>query len=66
MKAADKIAKQTPDMLRRRPGRPANGDAPMTGAQRLANLRASRKAAGLCTCCGQPLPVRSDPAKPSL
>ena len=50
-------ALKTPDMLKRKPGRPSTGDKAMTGAQRVAKLRADRKAAGLCQCCGQPLPV---------
>lgn len=46
-------AEKTPDLFKKRPGRPANGEAPMTGAQRQAKLRAERKAAGLCPCCGK-------------
>ena len=55
MKATDKNAKQTPDLLKRLVGRPATGKA-LSGAERIAKLRAERKAQGLCICCGQPLP----------
>jgi len=40
-------------------GRPPTGEA-MTSAQRIKRLRDKRKAAGLCICCGQPLPFISD------
>ena len=53
--AADK----TPDMLKRPRGRPSKGADAMTGAQRVAKLRAERKAAGLCPCCGQTLPDKA-------
>jgi len=46
-------ALRTPDLYRRKPGRPASGEKPMTGAERVAKLRAERKAAGLCPCCGK-------------
>lgn len=52
MKAKDKIAKLTTDLLKPSRGRPVTGEA-MTGAQRVAKLRAERKAAGLCPYCGQ-------------
>jgi len=57
MKVKDKSAKQTPDLFKRPRGRPSKGDAALTGAQRVAKLRADRKAAGLCPCCGQKMPV---------
>lgn len=44
--------------LKRRPGRPSVGDRAMTGAERVKRLRAERKAAGLCPCCGQALPAK--------
>ena len=50
-------AEKTPDLLKRPRGRPAKGDGAMTGAERIKKLRAERKAAGLCPCCGQPKPV---------
>lgn len=50
-----KVADGTPDLFRRPPGRPATGKA-QTGAERIKKLRAERKAAGLCPCCGQPVP----------
>jgi len=56
MKAKDKSANLTPDILKRPRGRPSKGDAALTGAQRVAKLRAERKAAGCCPCCGQLLP----------
>jgi len=46
-------ASKTPDLLKRKPGRPSSGSEPMTGAQRQAKLRKERKAAGLCPCCGK-------------
>lgn len=51
-------AKQTPDLLKRPPGRPATGKA-QSGAERIKALRARRKAEGLCLCCGQPLPPKA-------
>lgn len=47
-------AKKTPDLhlYKKRRGRPVTGEA-MTGAQRISKLRAQRKAAGLCPCCGK-------------
>lgn len=56
MKATDKSAKLTPDLLKRGRGRPPKAEGAMTNAQRQAKLRAERKAAGLCPCCGQPVP----------
>lgn len=50
-------ALKTPDLLlepKKKRGRKSTGQA-LTGAQRVANLRASRKAAGCCPCCGRPL-----------
>lgn len=44
---------KTPDLLKRKPGRPSAGPEAMTGAQRQAKLRKERKAAGLCPCCGK-------------
>ena len=45
-------AEKTPDLLKKKRGRPVSGEA-MTGAQRIAKLRAERKAAGVCPCCGK-------------
>lgn len=56
MKATDESAKQTPDLLKRLPGRPTTGKA-LTGAERIKKMRADRKALGLCPCCGQKMPV---------
>lgn len=47
-------AEKTPDLLKKGRGRPKEEGA-MTGAERIAKLRAERKAQGLCTCCGQEL-----------
>lgn len=55
MKEKTGAANKTPDMLKKPRGRPVSPDA-LTGAQRIAKLRAQRKAAGLCQCCGQKLP----------
>ena len=55
MKAKDKSLKLTPDRFKRPRGRPLLGDQPMTGAERMKKLRAERKAAGLCPCCGHSL-----------
>lgn len=49
-------AEKTPDLLKRPRGRPAKGEGAMTGAERVKKLRAERKAAGLCPCCGQAKP----------
>lgn len=48
-------AEKTPDLLKRKPGRPKTGQA-MTGAQRIAKLRAERKTAGVCVACGSVAP----------
>jgi len=44
---------KTPDLFKRKPGRPPSGPEAMTGAQRQAKLRQERKAAGVCPCCGK-------------
>jgi hypothetical protein len=49
----DSADKKTPDMLKRPRGRPAKAGGAMSGAERVAKLRAERKAAGVCPCCGQ-------------
>lgn len=54
-KDKSKSADRTPDLLKRPRGRPRTGQA-KTGAERIKKLRAERKAAGLCPCCGQPVP----------
>lgn len=54
-KDKSKSADLTPDLLKRRSGRPTTGKA-KSGAERIEALRARRKAQGLCVCCGQPLP----------
>jgi len=46
-------ASKTPDLFKRKPGRPSSGSEAMTGAQRQAKLRKERKAAGICPCCGK-------------
>lgn len=56
MKEKTKAAALTADLLKRPPGRPATGKA-LTGAERIKKMRADRKAAGLCPCCGQKMPV---------
>ena len=58
MKSSYKSASLTPDLLtgKRRRGRPPKPQGALTNAQRQAKLRADRKAAGLCPCCGQILP----------
>ena len=58
MKATDKSAKLTSAMFTRPRGRPKKTEGAMTNAQRQAKLRAERKAAGLCPCCGQMLPLK--------
>ena len=45
---------KTTDIFKKGRGRPKEEGA-MTGAERIAKLRAERKAQGLCTCCGQEL-----------
>lgn len=64
MKSTDKSASLTPDLLtgQLRRGRPPKPEGALTNAQRQANLRAERKAAGLCPCCGQPLLPRAPQA----
>ena len=57
-KEKTKAAAATRDLFKRPPGRPPDGERAMTGAQRIAKLRAERKAAGLCQCCGQLLPKK--------
>lgn len=59
MKSTYKSAQMTPDLLigHLRRGRPPKPEGALTNAQRQAKLRAERKAAGLCPCCGQPLPT---------
>jgi len=57
-KDKSKSADFTPDLLKRPPGRPSTGTA-RTGAERVKKLRSERKAAGLCPCCGQPLPPKA-------
>lgn len=47
-------AKDTPTPPKR--GRPTTGTAKTT-AERVSKLRAKRKAAGACQCCGQQLPL---------
>lgn len=54
-KDKSQVAKQTPDLLKRSPGRPPTGKA-LSGAERIKRLRSERKANGLCPCCGQPVP----------
>lgn len=47
----------SPTAKEKRPrGRPPKEGVAATGAQRIAKLRAERKASGLCPCCGQALP----------
>lgn len=40
-------------------GRPATGKA-KTGAERIAKLRQERKQQGMCPCCGQKLPAKTE------
>lgn len=56
-KDKSKSADFTPGLLKRPPGRPSTGTA-RTGAERVKKLRSERKAAGLCPCCGQPVPQK--------
>lgn len=51
--AAEKTPDLLNDLLKRPRGRPAKGEGAMSGAERVKKLRAERKAAGLCPCCGQ-------------
>lgn len=39
-------------------GRPKKEGGPTSGAERIAKLRTERKEAGLCPCCGQPVPAK--------
>jgi len=55
-------AEKTPDLLKKPRGRPAKGDSAMSGAERMKKLRAERKAAGLCPCCGQSIEQKLDTA----
>ena len=57
MKEKTGAAEKTPNLLKRPRGRPSKGGEAMTGAERVKKLRAERKAAGLCPCCGQAKPV---------
>jgi len=52
-KEKTRTAQVTPELLKRKVGRPRLGEKPMTTSQRVAKLRAERKAAGLCPCCGK-------------
>jgi len=40
-------------------GRPATGKA-KTGAERIAKMRQERKQQGMCPCCGQKLPAKTE------
>ena len=53
-------AEKTPDLMKRPRGRPAKAGGAMTGAERVKKLRAERKAAGLCECCGQLKPAGAE------